>query len=40
MDSVSLDELIAKLTGELHELGPLIDLEVAREPPGSRTETA
>ena len=38
MDSVSLDELIAKLRGELHKLGPLIDLEVAREPQGSRTE--
>ena len=38
MDSVSLDELIAKLKGELHKLGPLIDLEVARELPGSRTE--
>jgi hypothetical protein len=37
-DSASLDELIAKLKGELHKLAPNIDLDVAREPQGSRTE--
>ena len=37
-DSASLDELIAKLKGELHKLAPIIDLDVAREPQGSRTE--
>ena len=41
-DDVSLDELLAKIKGELEKLkpilGPLIDLEVAREPQGSRTE--
>jgi hypothetical protein len=33
-DSASLDELIAKLKGELHKLAPNIDLDVAREPQG------
>ena len=37
-DSASLDELVAKLKGELHKLAPIIDLDVAREPQGSRTE--
>jgi hypothetical protein len=38
----SLVELLAKIKGELEKLkpilGPIIDLEVAREPQGSRTE--
>jgi hypothetical protein len=41
-DDASLDELLAKIKGELEKLkpifGPIIDLEVAREPQGSRTE--
>jgi hypothetical protein len=37
-DSASLNELIAKLKGELHKLAPTIDPDVAREPQGSRTE--
>jgi hypothetical protein len=37
-DSASLDKLIAKLKGELNKLAPNIDLDVAREPQGSRTE--
>jgi hypothetical protein len=34
----SLDELLVKIKSELHKLGPIIDLDVAREPQGSRTE--
>jgi hypothetical protein len=41
-DDASLDELLAKIKGELEKLkpilGPIIDLEVAREQQGSRTE--
>jgi hypothetical protein len=37
-DNASLDELLVKIKDELRKLGPLIDLEVAREPQGSRTE--
>jgi len=39
-DSASLDELIAKLKGELHKLAPIIDLDVAREPQGREPRTA
>jgi hypothetical protein len=39
-DSVSLDELIAKLKGELHKLAPIIDLDVAREPQGREPRAA
>ena len=32
MDSVSLDELLERIKGELVKLGPIIELEVTREP--------
>jgi hypothetical protein len=37
-DGATLDELIAKIKTQLVKLGPIIDLEFAREPEGSRTE--
>jgi hypothetical protein len=40
MDSVSLDELLARIKTELTKLGPILDLEVVRDPQGSTTEGA
>ena len=37
-DNASLDELLVKIKGELTKLAPLINLEVIREPLGSRIE--
>ena len=37
-DGATLDELLERIKGELVKLGPIIDLEVTREPEGSRTE--
>jgi hypothetical protein len=37
-DNASLDELLVKIKSELAKLGPIIDLDVAREPQVSRTE--
>jgi hypothetical protein len=37
-DSASLDELLVKIKSELAKLGPIIDLDVACEPQGSRAE--
>jgi hypothetical protein len=37
-DNASLDELLVKIKDELTKLAPLIDLEVVREPQGSRIE--
>jgi hypothetical protein len=41
-DDATLDELLVKIKGQLEKLkpilGPTIDLEVAREPQGSRNE--
>jgi hypothetical protein len=36
----TLDELLDRIEAELTKLGPIIELEVAREPQGSRTEAA
>ena len=38
-DNASLDELLVKIKGELTKLAPLINLEVIREPLGSRIES-
>jgi len=37
-DGATLDELVERIKGELSKLGPILDLEVVREPEGSRTE--
>ena len=37
-DGATLDELLARIKTELTKLGPILDLEVVREPEGSRTE--
>jgi hypothetical protein len=37
-DGASLDELLARIKTELTKLGPILDVEVVREPEGSRTE--
>ena len=37
-DNASLDELLVKIKDESTKLAPLIDLEVIREPQGSRIE--
>ena len=36
-DDLSLDELLERIMGELSKLGPIPDMEVVREPEGSRT---
>jgi hypothetical protein len=38
MDGATLDELLARINTELTKLGPILDVEVVREPEGSRTE--
>jgi hypothetical protein len=37
-DGATLDELLERIRRELTKLGPILDLEVARESEGSRTE--
>jgi hypothetical protein len=37
-DDATLDELLERIKAELTKLGPVLDLEVVREPEGSRTE--
>jgi len=37
-DGATLDELLERIKGELNKLAPILDLEVVREPEGSRTE--
>ena len=37
-DGATLDELLKRIKGELSKLGPILDMEVVREPEGSRTE--
>jgi hypothetical protein len=37
-DGATLDELVERIKGELTKLGPILDLEVVREPQGSRIE--
>jgi hypothetical protein len=37
-DTATLDDLLERIKGELTKLGPIIDMEVVREPQGSRTE--
>ena len=37
-EDASLDELLERIKAELTKLGPILDLEIAREPQGSRTE--
>jgi hypothetical protein len=37
-DGATLDELLERIRGELTKLGPILQLEVVHEPPGSRTE--
>ena len=37
-DGATLDELLARIKTELTKLGPILDLEVVREPEGARTE--
>ena len=39
-DNASLDELLVKIKDELTKLAPLIDLEVIREPQGSKSRAA
>jgi hypothetical protein len=39
-DGATLDELLERIRGELTKLGPFLELEVVREPEGSRTEAA
>jgi hypothetical protein len=34
----TIEELLAKIREEYKKLGPLIDLDVVREPQGSKTE--
>ena len=36
-DTATLDDLLERIKGELTKLGPIIDMEVVREPQGSRT---
>ena len=38
MEGATLDELLERIKAQLTKLGPIIDLEIAREPQGSRTE--
>ena len=37
-DGATLDELLERIKGELNKLGPILDMEIVREPEGSRTE--
>jgi hypothetical protein len=37
-DGATLDELLERIRGESSKLAPILDLEVVREPEGSRTE--
>jgi hypothetical protein len=37
-DGATLDELLERIKHQLTKLGPILELEVAREPQGSRTE--
>jgi hypothetical protein len=38
-DGATLDELLERIKGELNKLGPILDIEVVREPEGSRRDT-
>jgi hypothetical protein len=37
-DGETLDELLERIRGELVKLGPILDMEIVREPEGSGTE--
>ena len=39
-DGASLDELLERIKTELTKLGPILDLEVVREPEGSKRRAA
>ena len=39
-DGATLDELLERIKAELVTLGPILEMEVVREPEGSRTEAA
>ena len=39
-DSASLDELLQRIKEQLTKLGPIIDLEIVREPRGRERSTA
>ena len=39
-DGATLDELLARIKTELTKLGPILDLEVVREPEGSKRRAA
>jgi hypothetical protein len=39
-DGASRDELLERLKAELTKLGPILDLEIVRDPDGSRMERA
>jgi hypothetical protein len=38
IEGASLDELLERIKAELTKLGPILDIEVVREPEGPRTE--
>jgi hypothetical protein len=38
MEGATLDELLQRIKEQLIKLGPIIDLEIVREPARSRTE--
>ena len=38
IEGATLDELLGRIKEQLIKLGPIIDLEIVREPEGSRTE--
>ena len=40
MDGATLDELLARIKAELTKLGPILDLEVVREPGGREPKAA
>jgi hypothetical protein len=40
MDGATLDQLLARIKAELTKLGPILDLEVVREPEGSKRSAA
>jgi hypothetical protein len=37
-DGATLDELLERIKAQLTKLGPILEVEVVREPEGSRTE--
>jgi hypothetical protein len=39
-ENAALDELLARIKTELTKLGPILDLEVVREPEGSKRRAA